>query len=490
MNGLGPRISPTLSAVAPLVAPLVVSLLFTTPLAGQGNPSPFELGLVIAEQSRPSFSIIGAGARAAGMGGAFTALADDASAASFNPAGLALLLVPEVSVVANGKQISNDYRGFVGIEADRPTAFQDSSSEFDDRNLNFAAFTLPFKVAERNLCLQLSYHRLIEFAVDERRAFGEIAATTAIGRYSQVVHQEGDIHTLSLATAYQLTQRLSLGVNVASWRGSWQFDTYDEAEDLIANPNRSSYFRFQQDNELEGWSWSAGGLLRYRYLNVGMLYRFPFEATLTTGSKFETNIATTVSGQPRARYPLHWPSSWTLGVALKPTESWTVTTDYARYNWAEMEIRDVAGIGSMNFFDFEPTLETTTRNVGDWRVGTELRLFAGRSALLAFRAGWMREEQPQQSTARDKAKPVTGYTAGLGAKYGPVAVDLAFQWRDSSDVVVQFVDPRIIAGGGVQAVAFGTKETQDRRVYLSLLFQLPADTAGFLFVGPKTGDAE
>ena len=40
---------------------------------------------------------VGSGARAVGMGGAFIAVADDATAASWNPAGLTQLKKPEIS---------------------------------------------------------------------------------------------------------------------------------------------------------------------------------------------------------------------------------------------------------------------------------------------------------------------------------------------------------------------------------------------------------
>jgi hypothetical protein len=46
--------------------------------------------------SGADFLLIGSGARSEGMGGAFTAVADDVNALTFNPAGLALLKVPEV----------------------------------------------------------------------------------------------------------------------------------------------------------------------------------------------------------------------------------------------------------------------------------------------------------------------------------------------------------------------------------------------------------
>ena len=42
---------------------------------------------------------VGSGARAMGMGGAFVAVADDATAASWNPAGLIQLQTPEMSAV-------------------------------------------------------------------------------------------------------------------------------------------------------------------------------------------------------------------------------------------------------------------------------------------------------------------------------------------------------------------------------------------------------
>ncbi|MBK5257140.1 MAG: hypothetical protein JJE39_14010 [Vicinamibacteria bacterium] len=48
---------------------------------------------------RNSFSPVGTGARGLGMGGAFIAVADDGTAASFNPAGLSQLRRSEISLV-------------------------------------------------------------------------------------------------------------------------------------------------------------------------------------------------------------------------------------------------------------------------------------------------------------------------------------------------------------------------------------------------------
>ncbi|MGH2670399.1 MAG: UPF0164 family protein, partial [bacterium] len=63
-----------------------------TPAAGQEQPATFE------------FSFSNPGARSMGLGGAFAALADDATAAFANPAGLVQLLEPELS--AEGRSSS------------------------------------------------------------------------------------------------------------------------------------------------------------------------------------------------------------------------------------------------------------------------------------------------------------------------------------------------------------------------------------------------
>ncbi len=55
------------------------------------------INICFAAGEPASFLLIGAGARAAGMGGAFTALADESSAVYWNPAGLSLLKKKEFS---------------------------------------------------------------------------------------------------------------------------------------------------------------------------------------------------------------------------------------------------------------------------------------------------------------------------------------------------------------------------------------------------------
>src|SRR6202171_5251132 len=71
-------------------------LLFATSLVAQNTD--------IESLSGLQFNFGNPGARSLGMGGAFIGLADDASAAEANPAGLTILRQPEISIEARNFQ--------------------------------------------------------------------------------------------------------------------------------------------------------------------------------------------------------------------------------------------------------------------------------------------------------------------------------------------------------------------------------------------------
>jgi long-subunit fatty acid transport protein len=99
----------------------------------------------------------GSGARALGVAGAFTAVADDATAASWNPAGLTQLERPEFSLVYRLKQERNrhwsadsDYR--VGDDEDFGNA------------LNYLSAVMPVRLLERNAVLSLNFQEVYDFS--------------------------------------------------------------------------------------------------------------------------------------------------------------------------------------------------------------------------------------------------------------------------------------------------------------------------------------
>jgi len=106
-----------------------------------------------------SWNPVGSGARALGMGGAFIAVADDATAASWNPAGLSYLRLPEVTLVGN----HNSYLIERGIETD----------SFRGGSFDFAAFTWPVAFQDIHGSIQVSYQRAIGFDGTRNIDFGD-----------------------------------------------------------------------------------------------------------------------------------------------------------------------------------------------------------------------------------------------------------------------------------------------------------------------------
>ena len=98
---------------------------------------------------------VGSGARAVGMGGAFIAIADDATAASWNPAGLIQLETPELSIVGAYVDRQEDFSSVVHPEIN-------NKGKADDANINYFSATYPFQF-HRNMVVSLNYQRLYEF---------------------------------------------------------------------------------------------------------------------------------------------------------------------------------------------------------------------------------------------------------------------------------------------------------------------------------------
>jgi hypothetical protein len=429
--------------------------------------------------------VLGAGARAAGMGGAFTALADDASAASFNPAGLALLLRPEATVIGGGRWRREEHRPFAHVENGARESFERSRASDSSLAPSFAAFTLPFEVAGRNLSLQVSYQRAIEFDWRSSRALAESAGGVEVERLIEEIDQSGAIDTYSLAGALQLTERLSLGVTLSRWQGGWSFAT--RSEETESASGETAAFRFAQENDWNGWNATLGALLRYRYLNVGGALRSGFRGDYRVDSSLATDLATPFPGRSSFEGELQWPASWTLGVALKPLQTWFVTADYAEFDWDDFRIHGLPE-GPVNFLDLRPAALSRTRATEELRLGTELTLFSRRD-LWALRAGWWRAPRAQRLTEEEAGGTLRGWTLGAGWRRGPLAVDLSWQ-RSSYDAgSLEFVEPESIASGRVVPEAFGRVEVVEQRMLLSVLYQFESRAAlrrlfHFLFVGP------
>src|SRR5712691_7511276 len=135
---------------------LAVAACISAPIAAQNTDIQSVQGL--------QFNFSNPGARSLGMGGAFLGLADDASAAEANPAGLTILAKREISIEVR----------YYGEQQVLPTAgmfpdIQRTAFKTGTMSLSFASFVMPVR---KNLTVGVYYHEPLR-----DRGAGEVLPT-------------------------------------------------------------------------------------------------------------------------------------------------------------------------------------------------------------------------------------------------------------------------------------------------------------------------
>jgi long-subunit fatty acid transport protein len=387
---------------------------------------------------------LGSGARAYGMGGAFLARADDATAASWNPAGLSYLRVPEVSLVG----VSNSFDATRGNDFDR----------FDGKAVDFAAFTWPVGFGEVRGAVQLSYQRAISF--DGRRAIRETRIVTAgTALIADDARSNGGFDVIAFGTGLRLSRRVRAGVTVNRWLNGYS-QTLDRR---YLTPSARPLREYDLDFHPRGWSFNLGLMVSpIEQVNLAAVYKTPFSAGLqldkarhdywgAAGAPEEITTNSASSAAPQ----LDFPSSLGFGVSWRIRNTLTLSADYTRTSWSEARILDYFEVAvtprsaedgtpappprPVVYPELQyPTLravpdpadpEDPARLLGQQdaeqvRLGVEWVLIEGR-VKIPLRAGYFNDRQITPVSAAD-APRFNGFTVGTGIILGSMLLDVAY----------------------------------------------------------------
>jgi long-chain fatty acid transport protein len=166
------------------------------------------------------FSFSNPGARSLGMGGAFIGLADDASAAYTNPAGLTQLVSPEVSAELRSERTDTRWLdgGNVQFNAFNGSGLGYSSQNDTSTSLRSFSFVYP---SER---ISFAFYRyeLVNYDTD----FESAGATWTTGDGSGIngsifaydVNTSFDVETYGAAMGIKATDSLSFGLGINYYR--------------------------------------------------------------------------------------------------------------------------------------------------------------------------------------------------------------------------------------------------------------------------------
>jgi long-chain fatty acid transport protein len=359
---------------------------------------------------------VGSGARALGQS-AFIAVADDATAASWNPAGLIILEDPEVSVVGIWRAMSND------LSTPDPT-FSLEGGSWDAAEINFMSYTQPIPVGNTNAVLSVNYHQVYDLGLEYTfKSPGTGTPDLIVSNTS-----EGAISAYSLAG----------GITVPFYRPMAVGMSFNWYAPSLLNGDVRQYVRKGVDytvtppdvyerttetlDDLRGYNFDLGLLWNVyqkeeNLLTLGFVCHTPFSAEV------KQEVTTNGVPDPSARLDIDFPLSLGVGANYRFSDAFSTAVDVQWTDWSE--------------FTYTGAPPSPTDDAWAVRLGFERLWFSGPSSrsVYALRGGVFYEPRP----AWTELLPVYGTSLGLGWTVNKrFSLDLAYQfrWSERTDIML------------------------------------------------------
>lgn len=379
---------------------------------------------------------VGSGARALGMGGAFIAVADDATAASWNPGGLIQLELPEVSMVGATYDRSED-NTFAGHgEAD-------GSQSASASNLNYLSAAYPFTLLERNMIVALTYQHLYDF--NRSWKFDYLYDSDGLVFDRDVVYeQDGGLSAMGISYAAQIIPKLSAGITMNIWddssgNNSWTQDTRVDGRGALGIFQLAETYRNLDEYEFQGVNFNIGFLWRFtESLTVGGVYKTPFTADIKHDSSLSASVdllntpfaGTILSMEESGTYDeeMDMPASYGLGFAYRFSDAFSAAFDIYRTQWGDMIYTDRNG-NSFSAVSRAPENESDIDATVQVRTGCEYLVIRPKY-IVPLRAGVFYDPAPSEGGSDD----FYGFTLGSGFAWKQFIFDIGYQYRFGSDV--------------------------------------------------------
>ena len=435
-------------------------ILFSTYISAQNYNDAIRLG----------FPGLGSNARALGMGNAFNALSDDASAAFFNPAGFGLLKKMEFS---GGLSFTN---------YDNTTTFFGNQTQDNTTNtsLNRISFALPFPTYQGSLVFGLSYHNskdlssIVKFDGFNSGTNSKIQSlldtdvpydlfltdenfnTIINGNLNQSgdILNSGGIDNWTLSGAIEVQKNFFVGGNLTVINGSFESvnDYYEDdtrniyqGETAAGEPQTTDFKTFYFNNTLK---WDLGGW----NAKLGFLYQFEdmarFGATVQFPKTFTVNEEFLVNGRSEfgtgqiyeldsdyysdeVAYDIVTPFELTGAFAVN-LKGIIISAEATFIDYSQLKFDNPEGLTSSYISDINKEIKDILTTAINYNFGAEYTIPA---IGLRIRGGFFNQPSPFDGDDSDFSRKFL--TAGLGfLANGTVGIDVAYAygwWKDLGD---------------------------------------------------------
>ena len=397
------------------------------------------------------FSFSNPGARSIALGGAFVALADDATAAYANPAGLVQLLRPEVSAELRHWSFSTPYTAG-GRASGEPTGFgidtvpgvRTETSKENSTGLSFLSFVYP----GARWSVAVFRHQLAEFQLgtELNGLFGAGDPPDGVIRHlDQLIYTDFDVVGYGLSGAYRMTEKLSLGLGVSFFEGSVQSTTsaylVDEFPTTFFDENSFLPHRLWITSEFAidatDWGVNAGVLWNpAQHWRVGAVYRQGPELQYTL-----VNLAGPAHGLPEGTviesfsdFTLKLPDVFGLGVAYRTADGSVAVS----FEWDRVQYSSI--LDSLAEAPFVDASDVVLDDTDELRLGVEYVILQS-TPLVALRVGgWLDPDHRVRYLGDDPfaraifqpGEDTFHYALGIGLVFSSFQLDVGV---DISDLV-------------------------------------------------------
>ncbi|WP_207689609.1 OmpP1/FadL family transporter [Desulfonema limicola] len=381
---------------------------------------------------------VGSGARALGMGGAFIAIADDATAASWNPGGLIWLDQLEISVVgaAFHRIEDNSFRIYPDADGNQTV------SQF---NLNYLSAAFPFSFKDFNMVVSLNYQHLYDFT----RKWDFSLKESGEEWYHQDVdyRSEGGLSAIGFAYCVQINKRISLGLTFNIWddgisKNEWEQNTYQWGQGTDGKDKFVEEIRTFDKYTFSGYNFNFGLLWKRvndSNLTIGAVIKTPFEADMEHEHSFHDisqyyelpSMFDQVSSDSfNENATLDMPLSYGIGFSYRFSDHFTASLDIYRTEWGDFVLTDSNGRETspvsgkvITESDIDPTHQV--------RIGGEYLGFEASGYVFPVCFGAFYDPAPAEGSPDD----FFGISIGSGITDGKrFTFDVAYQYRFGNDV--------------------------------------------------------
>ncbi len=377
------------------------------------------------------------GAKAMGMGFAFTAQADDPSAIYYNPAGLTQLDGTNLMVGGTFVMLSGPtFTGSTPITGATKTA---PGTVFEERQKTLEFMIPNMYIARTDKDSGISYGVGIFTPFGLAQQYKD--PFTSIFR-DQITRIDLKTFVLNPSIAFKIDEVLSVGFGIDYMYGKANLQKTPFSPVVDGATGNGNLYTLELDGDGDAWGFNVGVLVKPTdNLRIGANFRSGFDLNLKNGDVairnqnafYGTGMLGLTPADTHGTAIVSIPATFAIGVAytmgkltVEADADWTF---WSAYNNLPIDIN----VNSTT----TPTLRDS-ENVKNWENVCALRFGAEYKVTdpLALRVGFAYDPSPVPGNTIGPELPDSdrlNYTVGAGYKTGPWTIDVAFMYIDKQD---------------------------------------------------------